>query len=606
MRPLATVVLLALAATSCAVQRVPSTQPSQPPLSPHQVSRSEAFRAPPSSPAADLADTINRFAADNATFNTFYDGRWSEENLDRRAAFLTAALEDLSNLDTSSLATSARVDAVLLRNDIRVDLSRTRLARRQLAEMSDLLSVRTVINALDEARRENISLDPKAAATKLDTIPDLIKQARERHDKLMGITAPSPVTALRAASALSALNGTLRAWYTFRSGFEPDFAWWCASPFNAATASIDGFAKYLREDVAGIKGKPEDPLVGDPIGREALLDELKNEAIACTPEELIAIADAEMAWCTEQARAAAREMGFATNGGDWKAALEQVKQDVPPPGGQVPYVIGVATKAVEFVKSRGHDGTPLVTVPPMCEEMWKAAMLSPSEQRTLPFAVYFPGAIGIAAPTDGMSHDDKLMAMRGNNRRFTRIVVPHELIPGHHLQSFMAAREKPYRRRFSTPFYVEGWALYWEMKLWDLGWAESPEDRMGMLFWRMHRCARITVSLKFHLGQMTPQQMIDYLVDNVGHEKANATAEVRRYIGPDYGPLYQCGYMIGGLQLRALHRELVQTGAEPKMTERAFNDAVLSHGPIPIELLRSELTGQAPHVRTEASWRFDR
>src|SRR6185436_1866406 len=110
-----------------------------------------------------------------------------------------------------------------------------------------------------------------------------------------------------------------------------------------------------------------------------------------------------------------------------------------------------------------------------------------------------------------------LMSMRQNNVHFSRNVTPHELIPGHHLQLFMADRNRPYRELFRTPFLVEGWALYWEMRFWDLGWPKSPEDRFGMLFWRMHRCARITVTTKFHLGEMTPQQMIDYLVDRVGH-----------------------------------------------------------------------------------------
>jgi uncharacterized protein (DUF885 family) len=200
-----------------------------------------------------------------------------------------------------------------------------------------------------------------------------------------------------------------------------------------------------------------------------------------------------------------------------------------------------------------------------------------------------------------MSHEDKLMSMRGNNRHFTRLVAPHELIPGHHLQGFIAQRSNAHRRRFDTPFYVEGWALYWEMKEWDLGWAKTPEDRIGMLFWRMHRCARIVVSLKFHLGEMTPQQMIDYLVDRVGHERMGATSEVRRFIGGDYSPLYQCGYMIGAKQLRALWQELVQG---EKIKEKDFNDAVLKAGPIPIELLRAEMNAVPLNAQSEPAWRF--
>jgi uncharacterized protein (DUF885 family) len=200
-----------------------------------------------------------------------------------------------------------------------------------------------------------------------------------------------------------------------------------------------------------------------------------------------------------------------------------------------------------------------------------------------------------------MAHSDKLMSMRGNNVHFARATVHHELIPGHHLQGFMTDRHRVHRRLFATPFWGEGWALYWEMLLWDEGFARTPEDRVGMLFWRMHRCARIVFSLSFHLGEMTPQQCIDHLVDEVGHERANATAEVRRSVSGDYGPLYQAAYMLGGLQLRALHRELVQSGA---MTNRDFHDAILRHNSIPIEMVRTSLTGPLPEKSFVPSWRF--
>lgn len=558
---------------------------------------------------ADLADEINRFSRDDESFDRYYTIRWSEAMLDKREAFLNAQLKSLieakwaphqSGTAASALSQSAKVDAILLRNSLRAKIAAVQLDRRQLTEMADLLTVRTVVVPLEEARWRLERPDPKAAADALTTIPSVVKAAREKAENVK----PSPVTAQRAAAALSSYSGTLHGWYDESAGYVPAFTWWCAKPHEEAVHAIDDFARWLREDVAGIHGKPEDPLIGDPIGREALLDALKNECIALSPEELIDMADREMAWCTDQAKAAAKEMGIVDEqgNGDWKKALEKIKGEVNPPGEQAPFVVGIAREAIAFVKEHGEGGGGLVTVPPLCEELWKSAMLSPQTQRTLPFAVYFPQAIGIAAPADSMSQQDKLMAMRGNNRRFTRIVVPHELIPGHHLQGFMADREKPYRRRFSTPFLVEGWALYWEMKLWDLGWAKSPEDRLGMLFWRMHRCARIAVSLKFHLGQMTPPQMIDYLCDNVGHERANATAEVRRYIGSDYGPLYQCGYMTGGKQLRALHAELVPA----KMTEKAFNDAVLRLGPIPIELIRAELENTPLTVESEAVWRFER
>jgi len=98
--------------------------------------------------------------------------------------------------------------------------------------------------------------------------------------------------------------------------------------------------------------------------------------------------------------------------------------------------------------------------------------------------------------------------------------------------------------------------------------------------------ARIVVSLKFHLGEMSPQQMIDLLVERVGHERDNATSEVRRYVGGGYGPLYQCAYLVGGLQLAALHDELVGGG---RLDERGFHDALLRQGAIPVAFLRAAL-----------------
>ena len=122
-----------------------------------------------------------------------------------------------------------------------------------------------------------------------------------------------------------------------------------------------------------------------------------------------------------------------------------------------------------------------------------------------------------------------------------------------------------------------------------------------MLFWRMHRAARIIFSLRFHLGEMSPQEAIDLLVNRVGHERANATAEVRRSFIGTYPPLYQIAYMMGGLQFRALHRELVGSG---RMTDRAFHDAVLRAGSMPVEMVRALLTGAPLSRDYRPQWRF--
>lgn len=241
----------------------------------------------------------------------------------------------------------------------------------------------------------------------------------------------------------------------------------------------------------------------------------------------------------------------------------------------------------------------MVTVPPVAEESWRMLMMSAERQLINPF--FLGGeAIIISYPTGAMAHEDKLMSMRGNNPHFSRATVHHELIAGHHLQGFMNDRFKTCRS-FRTPFWTEGWALYWEMLLWDEGFPQSPEDRIGMLFWRMHRCARIIFSLNYHMGKWTPQECIDFLMERVGHERANAEGEVRRSFEGRYSPLYQVAYMMGGLQFYALKKELVDSG---NMTHKQYHDAVLRENALPVEMVRAILLDQELPKDYETNWRF--
>ena len=163
------------------------------------------------------------------------------------------------------------------------------------------------------------------------------------------------------------------------------------------------------------------------------------------------------------------------------------------------------------------------------------------------------------------------------------------------------ARYRPYRMLFDTPFWMEGWAVNWEMEMYDLGFIKSPEDRVGALFWRMHRCARIVFSVNFHLGKMTADQCVQYLVDKVGHTHDSAEAEVRRSINGDYEPLYQAGYMIGALQFRALRHELIDSG---KMTPLEFHDSVMQGNIMPIEMVRARMENLPLTRDWKPSWQF--
>jgi uncharacterized protein (DUF885 family) len=90
-------------------------------------------------------------------------------------------------------------------------------------------------------------------------------------------------------------------------------------------------------------------------------------------------------------------------------------------------------------------------------------------------------------------------------------------------------------------------------------------------------------------------------VDKVGHERANAAAEVRRSFTGGYGPLYQLAYMIGAKEFYALRKELVNSG---KMKEKDFHDSILQSGPMPVEMIRAQLTNQKLSTDFKTVWKF--
>jgi hypothetical protein len=544
-------------------------------------------------PRSELASIVERWQVDRTALNRRYSVSHSPVRRERFRQFHQAWLAQVEQLPFATLSRPAQVDALLLRNRLRHELQLLDREARLAGEMAPLMPFADTLFTLLEERRRLERPDPAVAARRLAWMSEAIADVRKAVGTSGGLK-PSRIVAYRAAELVDDLRRDFDAWRRFYVGYDPEITWRTAEPSRAFGEALDEWRKVLREQIVGARNGQDEPIVGDPIGRDGLLADLANEMIPYSPEELIGIAEREFAWLEGEARRAARDMGL---GDDWKAALERTKNDYPPIGEQVIAVREMAREAVEFVESRD-----LVTVPALAKEIWRMEMMSAEAQKTNPF---FLGGevIQVASPTDGQSELEKVMALRANNRHFSRATVHHELIPGHHLQGFAAQRNNSgYRSVFSTPFYTEGWALWWELHLWDLDFPVTPENRMGMLFWRMHRAARIIFSLKFHLGEWTPEQCIDFLVDRVGHERASATGEVRRSFNGNYSPLYQAGYLLGGMQLRALHRELVGRG---RMTERAFHDAVLATGQMPIEMVRATLRPDVPLRFDQSSqWRF--
>src|SRR6185436_2797077 len=147
--------------------------------------------------------------------------------------------------------------------------------------------------------------------------------------------------------------------------------------FRRADQALERYGRALRETIVGYREGEEEPIIGDPIGADALRAELAAEFVAYSPDEILAIAEREFAWCEAELKKAARDMGL---GDDWKAALERVKNSYVPPGDQPRLIRDLAREAVQFVTSRN-----LVTVPPLADEIWRMEMMPADRQRVNPF-----------------------------------------------------------------------------------------------------------------------------------------------------------------------------------------------------------------------------
>ena len=567
---------------------------------------------------SDLRGAIERYQIDLRSEQRTLPPIGAKGREERSKEFLEGWLKRLEGLDFDALGRDEKVDYVLFKNALKHDLGSVALRTQERDEAAPFVPFGRSIVELEEARRV---LKPREWGEVAGTLSTLAREIGDAKKWLEAkpkseLKVRKPV-ANRALADVEGLRSTLRDWNTFYDGYDPLYTWWVGEPFKAVDTALQGYATSLRDRLGAAEGgrgggprggrggrggggneAPAAPadrdaeITGTPIGREALLNELAFEMIAYTPEELVAIANREFAWCEAEMKKASAEMGL---GDDWKAALERVKTRHVGPGQQPTMIRDLALEAIAYVEDNG-----LVTVPPLCRDSWRMAMMTPERQVVNPF---FTGGetSSVSYPVGSMTHEQKMMTMRGNNAHFSRATVHHELIPGHHLEGYMAQRYRTYRSPFQTAFVLEGWPLYWELLLWDKGFAKSPEDKVGMLFWRMHRCARIIFSLGFHLETMTPKECVDFLVDRVGHERDNAAGEVRRSFGGGYGPLYQAAYLLGGMQFRALRRELVESG---RMTDRAFHDAILRENRIPVELIRAKLSGHDLRPDFAPSWKF--
>ena len=164
----------------------------------------------------------------------------------------------------------------------------------------------------------------------------------------------------------------------------------------------------------------------------------------------------------------------------------------------------------------------------------------------------------------------------------------HESAPGHAFQMPLAMEDKSlpaFRRNIYISAYGEGWALYCEWLGQEMGLYHTPYDRFGMLSYQIWRASRLVIDTGIHAKGWSRAQAIAYMHDNTALPDHEIETEVDRYIA---WPGQALSYYMGELAIRQARAKAEKTlGA--KFNIRAFHDAVLQLGSVPLPVLKQHI-----------------
>ncbi|MFN3703418.1 DUF885 domain-containing protein [Thermomonas sp.] len=163
----------------------------------------------------------------------------------------------------------------------------------------------------------------------------------------------------------------------------------------------------------------------------------------------------------------------------------------------------------------------------------------------------------------------------------------HESAPGHSLQQQLVREQGalPGFRKVYISAYGEGWGLYSEWLGREMGIYETPYEDFGRLTYAMWRACRLVIDTGIHHQGWTRAQAQAYLRDNTALSEHEVTTEVDRYIS---WPGQALSYKLGELTLMRLRRE-AEAALGPAFDVRAFHDAVLAQGSVPLPVLESQI-----------------
>ena len=309
---------------------------------------------------SEMRPILEYYVVDRGSLQRSYPVANSPARRERFRKFYSDALEQIQKLNFDGMSQEGKVDYILFRTHLEHELRQLDIEEKQLAEIAPLIPFGKTIVDMEETRRRMEPIESAKAAVVLTALKKQIDDTRRMVEAGLRGSDPDAIkikktVAFRGVNAVNSLRGNLRNWYTFYNGYDPVFTWWNEEPYKTVDEALNSYASFLSERVVGLRSAPgtgqtgqqggprggaggtgappggggggtqgfqrpgsgvaarpgdTSDIIGDPIGHDALMSELQSEMIPYTPEELIAIANKEFAWCENEMKKASRGSGL--------------------------------------------------------------------------------------------------------------------------------------------------------------------------------------------------------------------------------------------------------------------------------------------------------
>jgi uncharacterized protein (DUF885 family) len=346
-----------------------------------------------------------------------------------------------------------------------------------------------------------------------------------------------------------------------------------------AADALEAYASFLEA--------MEPKATGDWAFGEARYDAVLNDAelLGISARELRERARGEIETLTADMRATAQQIAGHD---DWHALILELNRDRPadPEAMRIGYE-DWTERARAFLREKG-----LVSFPPGEEcsvepspPFQRPVLAVASYQDPPPFSDSMRGHFFVPFPPDEASEAEIAKRLESNCYPSIPSTSVHEAYPGHHWHLVMAKLNPSAARQvFGTSYFAEGWALYAERMMREAGFYSDPRHVLYQYEATLFRAARVVVDTSLHLGEMTHEEAVAFMLEHSSMTEPTAIAEVTRYCS---WPTQASSYLTGCLEiLRIRDQFLAARGASIADVDamRDFHDGITGAGTLPIAL----------------------